>query len=80
MLLATIVDPKDLWQTVVASIASAVGITVIFSLAIYGATRFADLSRDERRVAATASGALAILSLLATLAAIVFGIVVMTTK
>jgi hypothetical protein len=30
-------------------------VTIVFSIAVYGATRFADLSSDERPMAATAA-------------------------
>lgn len=77
---ATIVETRELGETIVASLVAGIGVTGIFSLAIYGMTRFADLSRDERPLAAAAAAALGVLALLATLAAVVVGIVVMTTK
>jgi hypothetical protein len=49
-------------------------------VAIWGVARFADLNRNERPLAAGAAAALAGLALLATLAGVVFGIVVMTRK
>jgi hypothetical protein len=78
--MAIMVETKELVQTVIASVVAGVGITVIFSLAIFGVARFADLSREERRVAAGAAAALAGLAAMATVAAVVFGIVVMTSK
>ena len=77
---ATIVETKDLIQTVVASVVAGVGITVVFSVAIWGAARFADLSRGERPVAAAGAAALAVLAGLVTLASVAFGIVVMASK
>ena len=56
-MLATIVETQDLLETVAASVIAGVGVTIVFSLAIYGATRFADLSRDERPVAAGTAAA-----------------------
>jgi len=79
-LLGEVVNTTDLWETVVASLVAGIGVTVIFSLAIWGATHFADFNRDGRSVAAAAAGLVAVLALAATLAAIVLGIVVMTTK
>ena len=79
-MLATIVDTSALWQTVVYALVSAVGVTLIFSLAIRGATRFGEHSRDGRPFAAGVSGGLAILGLLATATAIVVAVIVMTTK
>jgi hypothetical protein len=78
--LATIVDTEALLKTIVASFVAGVGVTLIFSLAILGASRFADLSRDGRPVAAVAFGALAVVALAAAAAAVVIGIIVMTRK
>ncbi len=79
-MIGTVVETKELGETIAASIVAGVGVTGIFSLAIYGATRFADFSRDERPVAAAVAAALAVLSLALTLAAVVVGIIVMTSK
>lgn len=78
--MAVVVETKELIETVVASLIAGVGITVVFSVAIWGVARFADLSRDERPVAASAAAALAGLALLVTLAGVVFGIVIMSSK
>jgi hypothetical protein len=79
-MIATVVDTGDLLETVAASLAAGVGVTFVFSLAILGVARFADLSRDGRPVAAAAFGVLAMLALAASTAAVTFGIVVMTQK
>ena len=79
-MLATIVDTSALWQTVVAAFVAGVGTIFVFSLAILGAARFGDASRDGRTVEAAAFATLGVLGLLATVAAIVAGVVVMTTK
>jgi hypothetical protein len=78
--MAVVVETKELLQTVVASIVAGVGITVIFSVAIWGVARFADLSRNDRPLAAGAAATLAALAGLATLAAVAFGIVIMSSK
>lgn len=77
---ATIVQSKDLIETVIASLIAGVGVTAVFSVAIWGGARFADLSRDGRPLAAGAAAVLGGLALATTLAAVVFGIVVMTSK
>jgi hypothetical protein len=77
---ATIVQSKELIETVVASLVAGVGMTAVFSVAIWGGARFVDLSRGGRRLAAGAAATLAALALLTTLAAVVVGIVVMTSK
>jgi hypothetical protein len=78
--LATVVDTGALLRAVVAAFIAGVGVTLIFSLAILGAARFADLSRDGRRVAAASFGALAVVALAAAAAAVTIGIIVMISK
>jgi hypothetical protein len=78
--MAVVVETKELLETVVASVVAGVGITVIFSVAIWGIARFADLSRNERPLAAGAAATLAVLAGLVTLIAVAFGIVVMSSK
>ncbi len=77
---ATIVEGRELLETVIASVVAGVGVTVVFSLAIWGVARFADLSRAERPLAAGAAAFAAGLALIATGAAVVIGIVAMTSK
>jgi hypothetical protein len=79
-MIATIVQGKDLWQTVVASVVAGIGVTFAFSIGIWGAGQFVELSRNERPAAATAAGVVGALALLCVAAAIVVGIVVMTHK
>ena len=71
-LLGSVVDGKALLD--------GLGVTVIFALAIVGATRAVDLRRGGHNLEATAYGALAALSALGVAAAVVFAIVVMTNK
>jgi len=78
--MATIVQTRDLVETVIASTVAGVGIIAVFSAAIWGGARFADLSRDGRQLAAGAAAVFGALALIATLAAVVVGIVVMTSK
>jgi hypothetical protein len=77
---ATIVETKDLIETVVYATVSGIGVTAIFSVAIWGAARFTDLSQEDRRPAAVAAAGVAVGALLAVLAAVVFGVIVMTSK
>jgi hypothetical protein len=78
--MAVLVDTRELAETVVASLVAGVGATVVFSIAIWGAARFADLNRSERPVAAGGAAALTILALAATAASVVLGIIAMTSK
>ena len=50
----------------VASVVAGIGVTFVFSVAIWGVARFADLSRNERPLAAAAPPLAAALALLAT--------------
>lgn len=77
---AQIVESKELLQTVVFSLVAGIGVTLIFSVAIWGAARFADLSQEDRPVAAGAAAVVAALALLAVAAAVVVGVIVMTSK
>ena len=79
-MIATLVDTTALWETVVGAFIAGVGTTIMFSVAVLGATRFAEASREGRGVQAVLFGALAIVGLLAVVGAIVVGIIVMTTK
>ena len=79
-MLAVVVETKELAQTALASVVAGVGITIVFSIAIWGAARFVDLSRDDRPMAAAAAATLGLIALTATLAAVGAGIVVMTSK
>ena len=79
-MLATIVDTEALWQTVVGAAAAGIGTTFVFSLGILGVARFAELNREGRMLEATVFGTLALLGLVATGAAVVIGVIVMTSK
>jgi hypothetical protein len=79
MILAEIVDWNALGQTVLAAVIAGVGVAFSFSLGILGSARFSDRSRDPGSLGRLAYGALAVAGMLATVAAIVFGIIVMTS-
>jgi hypothetical protein len=77
---AEIVDWGTIGEVAAYSLLSGVGLSLAFSLTILGATRFADMRRDHRDIEAFAFGLLMLVGLVATGAALVFGILVMTTK
>jgi hypothetical protein len=77
---ATIVDWSDLLQTIGASIVAGVGITIAFSIVIWGTARFADLRREGRTAEAGLPLTVSGLALAVVAAGVVFGVVVMTTK
>jgi hypothetical protein len=80
MLLATVVDTEALWHTIAAALVAGIGTTFVFSIAILGAARFAEANRDGRTVEAAMFATLGVVGLLATIAAVVVGVIVMTTK
>jgi hypothetical protein len=77
---ATIVDWSDLLQTIGASIIAGIGITVAFSVVIWGAARFTDLGREGRQASAGIALATSGLAFAIVVAGIAFGIIVMTSK
>lgn len=79
-MIATLVEGKELLETVVASMVASVGVTFAFSLAIWGVGRFSDLSRNDKPLAAAAAAVVAALALACVAAALVAGIIVMTSK
>jgi hypothetical protein len=79
-MLATMLHAEDLVKTVVASLVAGVGLTLVFSIAIWGGVRFVDLNREGRSLAAGAAVALGGLALIASLGAVAVGIVVMTSN
>jgi hypothetical protein len=75
-----VVDWDALLQVIWVSLATGIGVTAAFAIALYGATRAVDLSRDGRAAEAGLFAVVAIASLLAVGGAVVFGIVAMTDK
>ena len=75
-----IVDWGALLKVVYQALAAGLGVSLAFSLAVAGSTRFADEVRENRMTRAAMYGALAAIGLLACLAAVALGIVVMTQK
>jgi hypothetical protein len=80
ILAATLVDTSALLKVVVAALAGGIGTTLAFSFVILGATRFAELRRDERPIEAAAFAALVAVALAASVAIVVFGLIVMSSK
>jgi hypothetical protein len=80
ILAGEIVDWDALFKVVYQSLGAGIGVTIAFSLAVAGSTRFADEMRENRATRAILFGALGVVGLLVCIAAVVFGIVVMTAK
>jgi hypothetical protein len=79
-MIAEIVHTNELLQTIGASLVAGLGVTFAFSVGIWGAGQFTELSRAERPVAATAAAVVGAIGLLCVAGAIVVGIIVMTHK
>lgn len=79
-LAAKVVDWGQLLEVVIAGIVAGVGVTIVFSLVIYGTVRAADAQHESRIGAMIANGALALVSLILCLVAVGFGLSTMLTK
>lgn len=75
-----VVEWDALLEVVWSSILAGIGVTAAFGLAIVGVTRAVDARRGGQGVEATLFGVLGLLALAFVAAAVVFSIVVMTTK
>ncbi len=62
------------------SLGAGIGVTIAFSLGILGSIRFGDMRRDRRGVEAAGFAALAAVALSVSAAAIVLGIILLTSK
>jgi hypothetical protein len=80
VIVAKIIDTSAAWQAVWTSAVSGVGVTIVFSLAVLGATRSTDMRRDDRPGQAAMYVALALVALAATIGAVVYAITLITTK
>lgn len=76
----SIVDWNALLEVLWASLLGGVGVTALFALAILGGARAAYLRREGHVLAASAYGALMVIAAAAVVGAVVFGVVVMTSK
>ena len=79
-MIATIVHTGELVQTIVASVVAGIGVTFAFSVGIWGAGQFTELSRGERPLAATAAALVGVLGIACVAGALIVGILVMTHK
>jgi hypothetical protein len=75
--IASIVDTGDLLQVIWVSLAVGIGVTAVYGLAIFGASRAVDLGRAGRSGEATLFGALGVAAMAAVVAAVVLGVVVL---
>ena len=78
--LAAIVDPAKLGQVVLYSFAAGVGVSIALALAVSGTAGFVDALRERRKAQVLVWGTLATVSVAVIAGAIVFGLVVMSSK
>jgi hypothetical protein len=76
--IATVVDWDALLQVVWVSLLAGVGVTAAWAFALLGATRALEYGRDGRGGEAAAYAVIGVLGLATVIAAIVFGIVILT--
>jgi hypothetical protein len=77
---STIVNFSTLAKVIEGSLVAGIGITIVFSMVIWGATRASDYARTDRRGLAVMHGALASVALIAVAASVVYGFTILTTK
>jgi hypothetical protein len=77
---ASIVNTTTIGKVALYSLVSGVGIAVIFGLGVSSAAGLVEALRERRTAAGVAWGVLATICVGAALAAVVLGIVVMSTK
>jgi hypothetical protein len=80
MPIAEIVDVGELVSVVWTSVLAGIGVCFVFSLAIIGWARSADMRREGHGVASVVYLGLAVVSFTAVMALVIFGVIVMTAK
>jgi hypothetical protein len=76
--IATVVDWDALLQVIWVSLVAGVGVTAAWGFALLGATRALDNGRDGRLGESLIYGAVGIVGFAAVVAAIVYGVVILT--
>jgi hypothetical protein len=79
MTIATI-DSSALLKMFYSSLIAGVGVSVVFSLGILAAVRSGEMRREHRTNAAVGYGALAACALLASAAAVAYGLILVGRK
>ena len=74
------IDTGALVKMLYSSLLAGIGVSVMFSVAVLGATRSADMRRAKRGGAALAYATLAIFGLLITTRVVVYGLILLTRK
>jgi hypothetical protein len=76
--IATIVDWHAILQVIWVSLLAGVGVTASYGFGLLGTTRAIEYARDGRAAEAVAYAAVGVVGLVIVVAAIVFGIVILT--
>jgi hypothetical protein len=77
--IASAIDIGKLADVVAAALVCGVGVTVLFSLAILGLTRVSDNRREGRTAVLAAYACVGMLILAGCVAAVVYGLVLLTS-
>jgi hypothetical protein len=80
MIASTVVDWGTLGKVVLAAFAAGVVVAIGFSGSILGAVRYAEMRRSGRPLEASGYAAIGLLGVAVTVAAVVGGIIEMTSK
>jgi hypothetical protein len=79
-MIAAVINTHALVKMLYTSVLAGVGVAVVFSLAILGATRSSEMRREHRSGAAAAYTALATASLLLAAVMVIYGLVLVAHK
>jgi hypothetical protein len=79
-MISAAIDTGALLKMLYTSLGAGIAVTVVFSLAILGATRSSDLRRDGRTATAIAYAALAGVGLILAAAIVVYGVILVAHK
>jgi hypothetical protein len=74
------IDTHLLLRVAYTAFIAGVGVSLVFSLAVFGVVRSGDMRRDHRPAAAAGYGLLGGLGLVLAAALVVFGLILLTRK
>ena len=77
---APIVDWATIGKVIAVALVSSIGIAIAFSVAVLGTTRWAELRRDGRSTGASVFALVGLAGAGVCIAAVVLGIIVMSSK
>ena len=75
-----VIDVRLLLRVLYTALIAGVGVSVVFSLTVYGMTRSSDMRRSQRPVAAASFALLGAVGLALTAALIVAGLILLAHK